>query len=149
MCSVADTLREKAQWTGVAGDSRAQLFTLLESELIARAHGTMSQFSTDLIPSSIVLPGHRLETLLEQAIAYQKSNCLYHNPATNNYSLYSDHSCQRYEQRRWDLPTVIFLAPSSHALRFIHSASIPMKFGMLPSHTMASTWRLRPRMLPP
>jgi WD repeat-containing protein 26 len=49
----------------------------------------------EYISPSIMVPEHRLETLLEQATTLQRISCLYHN--TNEYiSLYSDHVCDRY-----------------------------------------------------
>lgn len=49
----------------------------------------------DYIPSSVMLPQRRFSTLLQQAIEYQRHQCLYHNlpSAGANFSLYSDHYC--------------------------------------------------------
>lgn len=46
------------------------------------------------IPSGVMVPQRRLETLLEQAKIYQRSQCRYHtsNPAI---SLYTDHVCDK------------------------------------------------------
>lgn len=37
----------------------------------------------------------RLAELLQQAIKYQTSHCLYHNEATSHISLFADHTCDR------------------------------------------------------
>ena len=49
----------------------------------------------EFIHKSQVLPSHRLETLLKQAVAHQVSACLYHNPSADDISLYADHMCDR------------------------------------------------------
>jgi WD40 repeat protein len=43
-----------------------------------------------------MIPSGRLEILLEQARAYQRQSCLYHN-SRNMTSLYADHKCTRAE----------------------------------------------------
>ncbi|KAI5780824.1 WD40 domain-containing protein [Geopyxis carbonaria] len=78
MCLSADDLKEHAGWDGAHGTSRQQLLTEL------------SKF----ISPSIMLPAHRLASLLQQVKETQISNCLYHN-ASNPPSLYSDHTCDR------------------------------------------------------
>lgn len=50
---------------------------------------------TEYIPSTLMIPSHRLDTLLSQAIQLQKQNCLYHNVETDETSLYIDHCCSR------------------------------------------------------
>lgn len=44
-----------------------------------------------------MIPQRRFATLLDQARAYQQSQCLYHNvsPKDRSYSLYTDHLCDR------------------------------------------------------
>jgi len=42
-----------------------------------------------------MIPENRLEILLTQALAHQKTNCLYHNTNEENFSLYQDHFCDR------------------------------------------------------
>ncbi|EJF66274.1 WD40 repeat-like protein [Dichomitus squalens LYAD-421 SS1] len=81
MCSDPADLRQQIGWDGAAGTSRRRLLTELQR----------------YIPSSVMIPQRRIATLLEQARAYQQSQCLYHNtPLTNwSYSLYTDHSCDR------------------------------------------------------
>ncbi|BGO89478.1 hypothetical protein NBRC10512_003937 [Rhodotorula toruloides] len=56
MCSTPDDLRQRAGWDGAAGTSRQQLLVHLQ----------------DCISPSVMLPQHRLATLLGQAQAYQQ-----------------------------------------------------------------------------
>ena len=49
---------------------------------------------TKSISPSVMIPGHRLATLLDQVKQGQINRCLYHNTATMP-SLYSDHLCDR------------------------------------------------------
>jgi WD40 repeat protein len=48
----------------------------------------------EFISPSIMIPEHRLASLLQQVKQTQISNCLYHN-TSNSPSLYSDHTCDR------------------------------------------------------
>ncbi|RHZ47855.1 hypothetical protein Glove_566g10 [Diversispora epigaea] len=78
MYSNAEDLKLKAEWDGANGTSRQKLLLELQK----------------YISPSIMVPEHRLETLLEQATTLQRISCLYHN--TDEYiSLYSDHECDR------------------------------------------------------
>ncbi|KAG9303962.1 hypothetical protein G9A89_005872 [Geosiphon pyriformis] len=78
MCSNTDDLKRRADWDGANGASRQKLLLELQK----------------YISPAIMVPEHRLETLLEQATGFQRKSCLYHN--TNEYiSLYSDHICDR------------------------------------------------------
>ena len=65
----------------------------------------------DYIPSSVMLPQKRFPTLLQQAIEYQRHQCLYHNlpPDGTAYSLYSDHYCPSEE-----FPTITTTILESH-----------------------------------
>eukprot|EP00158_Paraphelidium_tribonemae_P004381 Partr_v1_DN26722_c0_g1_i6_m8393 putative WD repeat domain 26 len=79
-------------------ERRANLYEQLQCTLnSAVAVGRLILFGSAVasIPSSQVLPPHRLETLLNQAIDYQISNCTYHNAVKCDVSLYSDHVCGR------------------------------------------------------
>lgn len=80
-----------------------------------------------------MIPERRLETLIQQALLYQKSKCLYHNPSTNpdteHLSLYTDHSCDRNQFPnlcghilREHLDEVWFVAFSHHG-RYLASSS--------------------------
>ncbi|KAK9469867.1 WD40-repeat-containing domain protein [Lipomyces arxii] len=76
MCTSAEDLRAQAGWTGVDGDSRAELLRELQKS----------------ISPAVMIPEHRLATLLDQAKSYQVQKCIYHN--TNAaVSLYTDHVC--------------------------------------------------------
>jgi hypothetical protein len=78
MCSTTEDLKRRADWDGAGGNSRQKLLLELQK----------------YISPSIMVPEHRLETLLEQATTFQRISCLYHN--TDEYiSLYSDHVCDR------------------------------------------------------
>ncbi|CAG8595998.1 14646_t:CDS:10 [Acaulospora morrowiae] len=78
MYSNTEDLKRRAEWDGAFGTSRQKLLLQLQK----------------YISPSIMIPEHRLETLLEQATTLQRMSCLYHN--TDEYiSLYSDHVCDR------------------------------------------------------
>jgi WD repeat-containing protein 26 len=50
--------------------------------------------ATAWIPSSVMIPPRRFPVLLEQALQYQRSQCLWHNAPPRSMSLYSDHLCE-------------------------------------------------------
>ncbi|KAJ3093099.1 hypothetical protein HK102_009531 [Quaeritorhiza haematococci] len=79
MCADTEELKRRAQWDGANGNSRSDLLIELQKH----------------ISSSMMMPEHRLETLLEQAIQLQKMSCLYHNTEEEDVSLYTDHVCDR------------------------------------------------------
>lgn len=89
MCQKTEDLKSKAEWDGVRGDSR---------------HILLSQLSKCISPS-VMLPEHRLATLLRQVKASQIGGCLWHTSAATP-SLYSDHMC---DQRLFPTETVIEL----------------------------------------
>lgn len=78
MCSNAEDLRRRAEWDGAKGTSRQKLLAEIQK----------------YISPSIMVPEHRLETLLEQATTLQRISCLYHN-SSEYISLYSNHVCDR------------------------------------------------------
>ncbi|CAI6298625.1 unnamed protein product [Periconia digitata] len=80
MCPSAEDLRAQALWDGAEGESRAAL---------------LSELSKSISPS-VMIPEHRLVTLLDKVKAGWIANCLYHNTAASP-SLYVDHSCERDE----------------------------------------------------
>jgi len=45
------------------------------------------------VTPQLLLPAHRLESLVSQALQMQKKNCLYHNIVEEKYSLFEDHEC--------------------------------------------------------
>ncbi|EWC47369.1 hypothetical protein DRE_00337 [Drechslerella stenobrocha 248] len=68
----------RADWDGAKGTSRKKLLNNLASA----------------ISPSVIIPEHRLATLLQQIKTHQIANCLYHN-TDNSPSLYTDHKCDR------------------------------------------------------
>ncbi|UYV61098.1 WDR26 [Cordylochernes scorpioides] len=84
MCSTVDDLHRMAQWEGKGIASRRKLMEKLQTYL----------------PSSIMLPPRRLESLLRQAVELQKKRCPYHqqqqqqqNTGVEPISLLTDHVC--------------------------------------------------------
>ncbi|KAG9234671.1 WD domain-containing protein [Amylocarpus encephaloides] len=78
MCQSTEDLKVKSEWDGAEGGSRRQLLSRLSS----------------CISPSIMIPEHRLATLLQQVKHNQISRCLYHNTVSPP-SLYQDHTCDR------------------------------------------------------
>ncbi|KAI8961572.1 WD40 repeat-like protein [Daldinia sp. FL1419] len=89
MCQKTEDVKLRAEWDGAYGESRRVL---------------LSQLSKSISPS-VMLPEHRLATLLDQVKTNQISNCLYHSSAASP-SLYSDHLC---DQRRFPAEKVFEL----------------------------------------
>ncbi|KAJ7087763.1 WD40 repeat-like protein [Mycena epipterygia] len=81
MCSEPEDLRQRAGWDGAAGNSRRILLDNLHR----------------YIPPSIMVPPRRFSTLLHQANAYQRQQCVYHNIPTSSpgFSLFADHQCDK------------------------------------------------------
>ncbi|KAK9463915.1 WD40-repeat-containing domain protein [Lipomyces oligophaga] len=84
MCTSSADVRGQANWLGVQGGSRLALFDQLQKR----------------ISPAIMIPPHRLATLLNHATDYEVLKCTYHN-VDGPISLYTDHKCAR-----WELPTV-------------------------------------------
>ncbi|CAJ0634268.1 1067_t:CDS:10 [Entrophospora sp. SA101] len=104
MYSNAEDLRFHSEWDGAKGTSRQKLLLELQR----------------YISPSIMVPEHRLETLLEQSITLQRISCLYHN--TDQYiSLYSDHAFTTHIFNR-HTDEVWYVAFSNNG-RFLASAS--------------------------
>lgn len=76
MCQSAEDLRLQADWDGADGDSRSTL---------------LSKLSKSISPS-VMIPEHRLATLLASVQQEQILNCRYHN-TTVQPSLYTNHEC--------------------------------------------------------
>ncbi|KAJ7219541.1 WD40-repeat-containing domain protein [Mycena pura] len=81
MCSEPEDLRQRAGWDGAAGHSRRMLLDSLHR----------------YIPPSIMVPPRRFSTLLHQANAYQRQQCVYHNipSSPTGFSLFADHQCDK------------------------------------------------------
>jgi len=77
MCSDKEDIKKKANWN--SEDSRSTLLNELQN----------------YISPSVMIPKHRLETLVEQSLQFQKMNCLYHNTNEKSISLFTDHKCLR------------------------------------------------------
>lgn len=114
MTSGADDLRERAEWDGAEGTSRRNLLASLQSK--CKAVGDINggivykkaqvgsldcsycfvYFFLEFISPAVMVPEHRLETLLKQANEQQIKNCFYHDSRNDApYSLYSDHVCDK------------------------------------------------------
>ena len=78
VCPSAEDLRMQAGWDGAEGSSRSNLLIELSKS----------------ISPSIMIPEHRLATLLTQVKQSQISKCHYHNP-TSPMSLFADHVCDK------------------------------------------------------
>ena len=56
-----------------------------------------SDMLVEFVASDFMVPEQRLKTLLDQALAWQIHNCVWHNrPANETFSLFKDHVCDRY-----------------------------------------------------
>lgn len=78
MCQSAEDLREQAQWDGAQGESRMKL---------------LSELSKSISPS-VMIPEHRLASLLDEVKEGWIERCQYHNTAASP-SLYLDHNCTK------------------------------------------------------
>ncbi|KAI4144924.1 MAG: hypothetical protein LQ340_006491 [Diploschistes diacapsis] len=78
VCPSAEDLRAQAAWDGAQGSSRNIL---------------LAELSRSISPS-VMMPEHRLATLLNQVKQSQLSKCHYHNPTTP-MSLFVDHICDK------------------------------------------------------
>ncbi|KAK5164652.1 uncharacterized protein LTR77_009858 [Saxophila tyrrhenica] len=76
MCQSEDDLRSQAEWDGSQGSSRTHL---------------LSEISRSISPS-VMIPEHRLATLLSEVQEQEILNCQYHN-TTAQPSLYTSHAC--------------------------------------------------------
>ncbi|KAG1041392.1 hypothetical protein G6F25_004011 [Rhizopus arrhizus] len=80
LCSSIEDVMTQAQWDGTNGSSRELLLIELQN----------------YIESSAMIPKHRLLSLINQAVEWQKRQCFYHNPRKEfEFSLFSDHVCDR------------------------------------------------------
>ena len=83
MCSDQLNLKSLSKWCGKNATSRQQLMSKLQT----------------FLPPNIMLPPHRLETLLDQAISFQCDKCPYHNSAkkgsVDGWSFLRDHVCTK------------------------------------------------------
>lgn len=76
MCTSPVDIRNRAQWSGAEGNSRAELLSALNQN----------------ISPTVMIPEHRLASLLTERQTAQILDCRYHNTLTAP-SLFSEHSC--------------------------------------------------------
>ncbi|CAO3608245.1 unnamed protein product [Cunninghamella echinulata] len=79
LCSSPDDVKIRANWDGANGSSRKQLLYDLES----------------FVDPSVMIRKNRMNTLLYQSFEWQRRGCLYHFGNNDNYSLFSDHLCDK------------------------------------------------------
>ncbi|EIE87388.1 hypothetical protein RO3G_12099 [Rhizopus delemar RA 99-880] len=85
LCSSIEDVMTQAQWDGTNGSSRELLLIELQN----------------YIESSAMIPKHRLLSLINQAVEWQKRQCFYHNPRKEfEFSLFSDHVCDSFGIQR-------------------------------------------------
>ncbi|KAI9279341.1 WD40-repeat-containing domain protein [Sporodiniella umbellata] len=103
LCSSVEDIMTQAQWVGSQGGSRDQLLVELQS----------------YIESSAMIPKHRLVRLINQAIEWQKCQCLYHSPLKNSeFSLFSDHVCTSGSYCAWSPDdTRLLICGTDNAIR--------------------------------
>eukprot|EP01116_Phalansterium_solitarium_P022381 TRINITY_DN7370_c0_g1_i2.p1 TRINITY_DN7370_c0_g1~~TRINITY_DN7370_c0_g1_i2.p1 ORF type:complete len:447 (-),score=136.27 TRINITY_DN7370_c0_g1_i2:125-1465(-) len=110
MCTSSEDLRRKAGWP--EGDP-------VKARAKARAH-VLSGLRAFVSPT-VLLPEHRMQTLLRQSLQWQQQHCPYHNAVGTKYSLFSDHACTRSE-----IPSELKLVLEKHSdevwyVRFSHN----------------------------
>uniref|UniRef100_A0A7S0INT6 CTLH domain-containing protein n=1 Tax=Calcidiscus leptoporus TaxID=127549 RepID=A0A7S0INT6_9EUKA len=74
LCADAEELHAQMGWDGAAGSSRRQLLHELQPH----------------IPPSVLLPEHRLQTLLQQAVLWQTNQSMFTHAALCGQSLFED-----------------------------------------------------------
>ncbi|KAJ1546499.1 hypothetical protein HK096_005016 [Nowakowskiella sp. JEL0078] len=82
-------VKTQSGWDGAKGKSRNDLLNQLQKH----------------IPSSLMIPDQRLESILTQFTNFQKLKCLYHD-SNEHISLYRDHLCDRWVVFITNFPTV-------------------------------------------
>ncbi|KAK9448428.1 WD40-repeat-containing domain protein [Limtongia smithiae] len=123
MCTSAEDLRSQSFWSGVDGDSRELLLRDLQRS----------------ISPAIMIPEHRLASLLTQAKTYQKLSCTYHN-YDGDVSLYSDHVCDSSE-----LPRITSRVLTGHSgeVWFVAFSHDGMKLAAAVSDGSVVIWDMR------
>lgn len=128
MCQSADDLKSQADWDGSNGTSRSSL---------------LSQVSQSISPS-VMIPEHRLATLLTEVQNHQIYDCRYHN-VTTTPSLYCAHEC---DSDNFPLQTMLELRNHSDEvwyLEFSHDGSMLATAGRdgLVCVYDTTNWRIR------
>lgn len=62
-----------------------------------------------LLPAAIMIPGSRLEHLVEQALDVQRDACAFHNTLDRDLSLYLDHHCGKNQIPNQTLQVLVFV----------------------------------------
>ncbi|KAI5854194.1 WD40-repeat-containing domain protein [Tricharina praecox] len=106
MCLTADDVKQQANWDGALGISRQHL---------------LSELSKFISPA-IMIPEHRLASLLQQVKKTQIANCLYHN-TSNPPSLYSDHTCDRNQFPLLTIQTLSDHTDEVYCVKFSHDGT--------------------------
>ncbi|KAF7311490.1 WD-domain-containing protein [Mycena kentingensis (nom. inval.)] len=129
MCAKASELRERAQWDGAAGNSRRILLDALHR----------------YIPPSIMLPPRRFATLLQQANAFQRQQCVYHNTPNNptGFSLFSDHECDKTAFPRITTTILEVHSDEVYILEWSHDGNL---LASASADRTVIVWGLRPEM---
>lgn len=143
MCLDAEDLKSWAGWDGAAGLSRQHLLSELSSKwapVIPLGHGSFLMQITRIesISPSVMIPEHRLASLLHQVKQTQISKCLYHNTA-NSPSLYSDHKCDR---NQFPLATVQVLKDHSDEVWFVQFSNDGTKLATSSKDNTVIIWDL-------
>ncbi|KAI4387280.1 hypothetical protein MLD38_005123 [Melastoma candidum] len=82
-----------------------------------------------LLPAAIMIPERRLEHLVEQALALQRTACMFHNSVDKEMSLYTDHQCGRDQIPSQTLQILqahtneVWFLQFSHSGRYLASSS--------------------------
>ena len=114
-----EAVKSAAKWDGAKGQSRQLLLQELSSKLVFCMFVTAADNRTGSISPSVMIPQHRLATLLDQVKQNQISHCLYHNPSSSP-SLFADHLCDRSQ---FPLQTILELSQNAGevwAMEFSH-----------------------------
>ena len=121
VCPTADDLRNQAVWDGAHGKSRQILLTQVSKAISA----------------SVMIPNHRLATLLSQVKQSQVSKCHYHDPISR-LSLFTDHACDRDQ---FPLRTVKELVHKDEVwrLQFSHDGTRLATAGLMSEITIFET----------
>ena len=104
VCQSAEDLRIQARWDGANGGSRDELLTA-----ISRA-----------ISPSVMIPEHRLASLLDDFKHNQVANCRYHNSVAPK-SLFVDHTCEKDLFPRHEIASFDGLVGEIWCMAFSHN----------------------------
>ena len=128
MCQSAEDLRHQAEWDGAEGESRNLL---------------LSDISKAISPS-VMIPEHRLATLLTAVQEEQILDCRYHNTTTQP-SLYTDHECSGDDFQLNTLTELRNHTDEVWHLEFSHDGSMLATAGKdgLVCVYDTSTWRIQ------